>query len=516
MNFRSFFSAVKKFFGRIPRGAVTAIICVISAAVFMLAAVGTFKKAGSDAYKNHSSFDSYTKQAMAWRSGEAKLDKNYPHLELAIVNRDWLAAHDKSDYMAYRETFGDVGAPIQHVEGSEYYVSFPPVPSVPLYLISFITGSETPDNLLSILYVAGALVFAILIMRRLGYGAIISVLAGFFVGAGSGAYFLSVNKYPGGPWFAAQTLALLLTMAALYTALSPRKAGLYISFPLLALAVGCRPFQIVYFIYLAYLAARRHSFRILRTWSYYIAPAVIGGTYMWYNYIRFGKLFEFGHNYLPEFMRDPIGQFSLKFISSNARSFFRIFPSYSDGKLEFSKFGFCFYVANPLFIFAALCLAAALSRIFVKRAVLPDRTARQAGKGVISADTDNLIQVFGLAVLCGIHLLLLLMHKTNGGWQFGMRYTVDIVPAALVMAAVAMHPFFTGFDADVLPTIFGAVASSGDGWELQSLSSGTLSRAPSVYYRFYYSIRGAAGLAFTVLFAFGCWLNITGAYMMLK
>jgi len=516
MKFKSFLTSVKKFFGKIPRGGVTAIICVLSAAVFLLMAIGTFKKADSDAYKNHSSFDSYTLQAMAWRKGEAKLDKNYPHLELAIINRDWLATHDKSDYMAYRETFGDVSAPIQHVEGNEYYVSFPPVPSVPLFLISFITGSDTPDNLLSLLYVTASLVFAILIMRRLGYGAAISVLAGFFVGAGSGAYFLSVNRYAGGPWFAAQTLALMLTLAALYTALSPRRVGLYFSFGLLALAVGCRPFQIIYFVYLAYLAAKRHDFRVLRTWSYYIAPAVIGGTYMWYNYIRFGNIFEFGHNYLPEFMRDPIGQFSLKYISSNTKSFFKIFPYYNEGTLEFSKFGFCFYVANPLFIFAALCLIAAVVRFCVKRAISGNKPREKAGKGKITADTDNLIQVLGLAFLCGLHLLLLMMHRTNGGWQFGMRYTVDIVPGALLLAAVALRPFFTDFDRDALPSIFGATTQSGEGWEMQSLGASTLSDSSSAFFRFYYSVRGAAGLAFLVLLVFGCWLNITGAYMMLK
>jgi len=37
-----------------------------------------------------------------------------------------------------------------------------------------------------------------------------------------------------------------------------------------------------------------------------------------------------------------------------------------------------------------------------------------------------------LAVLIVLHLFLILMHKSLGMYQFGSRYTVDILPAALL------------------------------------------------------------------------------------
>ena len=50
-------------------------------------------------FAGSSAYNSYTLQAMAWRDGMVSLGRDYPHLELAVYNNDW-------------------------------YVSFPPVPSV--------------------------------------------------------------------------------------------------------------------------------------------------------------------------------------------------------------------------------------------------------------------------------------------------------------------------------------------------------------------------------------------------
>lgn len=67
-------------------------------------------------------YNSYTLQALAWRGGKTYLPADVPHLELAI--KDGL-----------------------------YYVSFPPVPSIPLYFLSFLFGEAIPDGLLVMLYI---------------------------------------------------------------------------------------------------------------------------------------------------------------------------------------------------------------------------------------------------------------------------------------------------------------------------------------------------------------------------
>ncbi len=497
-------------FPRVSENVKTAILTAVSSILFFMMILGIFNKAGSKAWLEHNPFDSYTLQAMAWRRGEAKLDKNYPHLELAIINRPWLETHDKNDYMAYRETFGDVNAPIEHVEGNEYYVSFPPVPSVPMLLVSFFTGSKTPDNLFSILYVTGAFALAILICRRLGYGCIASLCGAILSCAASGAVFLAANKYPGGPWFAAQTMAMLFTMAAFYTMLSKGKAGMYLSFAFLALAVGCRPFQIVYFILLAYAAAKKHDFKVLKTWRYYIAPAVIGGSYMWYNYVRFGSIFEFGHNYLPEFMRTEYSKFALENVKGNIKPYFSTFPWYKDGQLDFTRFGFAFYVSNVIFILCGLALVLGAAYVIIRLI----RERREGGSDAPGTmQLPELEQSFGvrkrsvfrdtyivealiLVVTGSIELFLLLMHRTAGGWQFGMRYTVDIVPAALLLLGYCLRPFFVKSE----------IAEKADA------DSG----ARRIGTRFIYGAKGAVIMLAALLILFGLWLNIHGSILMFK
>ena len=69
----------------------------------------------------HEPLDSYTLQALAWREGRLSLGQDYPWLELAIYQGDW-------------------------------YVSFPPFPSVVMLPLTYLFGENTPNNLLIILY----------------------------------------------------------------------------------------------------------------------------------------------------------------------------------------------------------------------------------------------------------------------------------------------------------------------------------------------------------------------------
>ena len=84
----------------------------------------------------------------------------------------------------------------------------------------------------------------------------------------------------------------------------------------------------------------------------------------------------------------------------------------SDGSLAFPLFdGFMFFVANPIFL------------------VWMAQTVRRAAKRQWTAE-----QALFCAAMAA-NLLLLLLHKTFGGWQFGARYTVDLLPYVLWMMA---------------------------------------------------------------------------------
>ena len=138
----------------------------------------------------------------------------------------------------------------------------------------------------------------------------------------------------------------------------------------------------------------------------------VAGGYAWYNFVRFGSPFEFGHNYLPEFSFQGGQQFSLAHIQKNAATFILGLP-YEEGKdgLALRSFGFSVFIANPALLLMMVLFCA-------------DVLKRRAGA------YQTLI-----IVLFALHLLLLLTHRTFGGFQFGARYAVDLIPYAFAYLA---------------------------------------------------------------------------------
>lgn len=334
---------------------------------------------------SYNSWDSYTLQALSWREGRLDLGRNYEYLELAIF------------------------------EG-KYYVSFPPVPSVVVLPLTFIFGANVPSNFISALYgiITALLAYKVLRVVNMEKGA--ASLLAMLVVWGSNAMWMSTS---GGVWFQAQLLNMLLLIAAVYCALTDKRKTAY---ALVALAVGCRPFSAVGFLVLFVYFYTRDKAKegskgffktALSQWSCFIIPMLIAGAYMWYNAARFNNPFEFGHNYLPEFLAAPQGQFNLSYIPQNLKNIFLNFITFGEGlKLEYSIFnGFIFFIANPIFIM-----------LFVR--ILADTLKKRL----------DAVRIAAIAAIV-LNLLLLCAHKTFGGWQFGACYTVDMIPLVLFYLA---------------------------------------------------------------------------------
>lgn len=103
------------------------------------------------------------------------------------------------------------------------------------------------------------------------------------------------------------------------------------------------------------------------------------------------------------------GQFHTRYLWENIKHIFfapvKLLPT---GELDFPMFsGFMFYVANPIFIVWFVRLIKDIRR---KRVTRPMAAA-----------------CLGLAV----NLFLLCLHKSFGGYQFGARYTLDLIPHVL-------------------------------------------------------------------------------------
>ncbi len=318
----------------------------------------------------HSPYDSYSLQAMLWREGRVSLTENRAWLELAVY-------------------------------GGEYYISFPPFPTLVMLPLTFFFGEETPSQLVSFACVLAAYLFGFLTARRRKVSPAMSAFMAVFLVLGCN---LCEFGLYGGVWNVAQSMGFALTCAAFYGVSRRTRPGTYASLILIACAVGCRPFQAVYVPLLLYFALKRLG--IKRLWPALIVPGLIALSYAFYNWLRFSDPLQFGHDYLPEFaQQSEYGQFSLHYIPSNLRNILRL-PRFENGRLTFpTAFGFAFWLCNPLF---PLFLAAFALRV-MRDKVRP----------------WHWMLLFTLL----IHFFLLLMHKSFGGVQFGTRYLCDLAPA---------------------------------------------------------------------------------------
>lgn len=407
-------------------------ILVLSGILLFILILTVFSKGSEQNITIHNANDSYTLQAMAWRDGRVALDKNYPWLELAVLNNDYFENNSMNDYKSYKEYFYDENNQFIEYKDNEYYVSFPPFPSVPMYLLTFIFGENTPSNIISILYGIGAFVFAILIGRRFKYSYLHSICGAILITIASSTFFLLAAEFPGSGsvWYMAQLLSLFLTTAAFYFIHGKNEKDIYAAFILLGFAVGCRPFQILYYFYFAYVILKKYNYKFVKTIKFYIPAAIIGICYMVYNYVRFGSIFEFGHNYLPEMMLAPDGQFNLSYITVNYKRMFFLLPEISGGSVEFSDIGFACWITNVIFIITFVTLIFSIKN-YLSKASNVDNSSKKKTANI------NAIILFILIV---IHFVLILMHKSLGMLQFGSRYTIDTFPATLVLLTKIMKP----------------------------------------------------------------------------
>ena len=325
-------------------------------------------------------YSSYVLQARSWLEGRLDLGQDYPWLELAIY------------------------------EG-KYYVSFPPFPSYVLLPFAAIMGGNVPDTLIAWTVTLIGVAACVRMCLLLGMSVRSSLFWSLFLYLGSGYLFIGQTSWV---WFIAQTMAFTLSLLSLTSALKNR-GGFSLSF--WACAVGCRPLNILYLPLLFYLLRQNEKDRTIPRWilhhlKWAIGPCLIGGSYMLLNTLRFGNPLEFGHNYLPEFVRAPEGQFSLSYLPDHLLMLFRL-PTVDEktGALVFYHLETnAFYLVCPLVISFVICWI----------------------NGIRHAKRSGLPLLAGLPLLLLLHTLLTCMHRTLGGFQFGNRYFVDMMPFLLL------------------------------------------------------------------------------------
>ena len=322
-------------------------------------------------------YKSYELQVEAWFNGHTYLAHDYSYLELAIYN-------------------------------GHYYVSFPPFPSVFLVPFYIIFSNDIPANLISFFLFSFEFVIIYKLLKEHKTSEINSIPLASSITIGSNLLSLSIDS---GVWFFAQLMNNLLCILSINAFVKKKKT---LSYLFLGLAVGCRPFSAIYILmfFIYYIITendKKLSKRIIDNIVPLIPTMFIGIAYMIYNYIRFDNIFEFGHNYLPEFINAEYGQFSFHYLFDNLKSLFFNRISF-DRRLNIS-FGmpFSFLIANPIFI------------VYYFRSI----------KNIIKERKINYFRIL-IFIFTFLNIILICMHRTLGAWQFGARYTCDILPFILL------------------------------------------------------------------------------------
>lgn len=325
-------------------------------------------------------YNSYALQTSSWLQGRLDLGQDYPWLELAIY------------------------------EG-KYFVSFPPFPSYLLIPFVLIFGTKTPDHFIALAVTVIGTIYAIKIYRQIEKEKRYTEFWVLMLYLASGYIFVTMNGYV---WFIAQSMSFTLSLMAIYYALCG-KGGWSLAF--WACSVGCRPMMALYGILLICILWKGWKKEnpagtlielIRKKWYWVIGCGSIAISYMILNYARFGNIVEFGHNYLPEFTRTTTGQFNLSYLKENLGNYLRL-PQVSEngGALSFfTSDGMAFWLMGPIFI---TIIIAWIYAIVKKR------------KG-------NMVSLLLIPALAVCHLIIICCHKTLGGWQFGNRYLLDMLP----------------------------------------------------------------------------------------
>ena len=335
----------------------------------------------------HNSYNSYTLQALSWLDGRLDLGRDYSHLELAMFN-------------------------------GKYYVSFPPFPSYIMLPFAFLFGENTPDYLIMYLFDFLSVIYMFKIAQYYKLSPEKSAICVLFGFLSTNVVFTMLNPYV---WFIAQTMCFAFSVMSIYYVLN-RKLSLGLLW--WACSVGCRPMQVVYFVPLiilyVYVNVENENKDILqmvimnlKKWYEFIPTLLIAISYMLLNYCRFGNITQFGHDYLPEFTEAEYGQFSSVYIKPNIESLFRWFRFDESGRMLIDRFNnISMIIVSPIFVF---CIFVCVYRLVV---------------GIYNKkiNVERLFLIVNILIFSAVYMLMVLMHKTMGGWHFGNRYSNDILP----------------------------------------------------------------------------------------
>lgn len=305
-----------------------------------------------------------------------------------------------------------------------YYLYWPPVPTLIYVPLVALFGTQLPDALISSLF---GMINVWLVMRicnhlsekySLELNAKHIIWIGIFWGLGTVHFYMSKE---GTIWYVSQIMAQTFLLASVFSLLSENRYKLLISGIFYALAVYTRNhliFSIIFLFFLYFPLKKAIKIpKIFKDGLLFILPFLICTCLnFWYNYARFGNIIENGiqfHNMAPYFKEnyELYGYFSWHYFPHNFFIEVIHFPTLllHTPFIKHEAEGFGFIWGSPAFLLLFPALFIWMKKIFIKKSFLTDST---------------FIQTASLLATIPVALVVFLIMGT--GWmQFCARYTLD-------------------------------------------------------------------------------------------
>jgi hypothetical protein len=328
--------------------------------------------------------------------------------------------------------------------GDRWYVSFPPFPAVLMMPFVALEGLRFNDVAFTVVF--GALNVALLyrLLRRIAeHGeegtppgrpsfehAVIALVYGF----GTLAWSCAIR---GEVWFTAETVGVTLTLLYLHASLGarhPALAGLFIACAAitrtpLAFAAIFFPLEAVFAGRQVTCAGLREVFadpkrrgEVFKKLVLYLLPiAAVAAPTAYMNWVRFGKLTEFGHSHLyanrVNAQIQKYGLFHYQFLERNLHSAFTRLPviQFNPLRIGFDGEGMSLFVTTPLFAWL----------LWPKEKPAPLYRSLWI--------TTAVVAVPGF------------FYQNSGWYQFGFRFSLDYTPYLIVLLSLGRRPLTRAF-----------------------------------------------------------------------
>lgn len=283
---------------------------------------------------------------------------------------------------------------------ARFYVAYPPMPAILALPFMSIFKENFDQQYLSQLLGAAIVVFTMLISWKIKKDTKLLIWSGILSSFGTITWYLSAT---GSAWFLGQTTAAFFLTLAIWKGLDQKNPFLVGFF--LGAAYLSRLQVILSLPLFLYLFSGKDWLRKYFLLGLGITP--FGFFDFYYNFVRFGTIFDKGYYLIPGILSEPWfskGLFNISYIPNNLKAFLTALPRFSD-KFPYvtpSWGGLAIWITTPAFVYA-FCTN------------LKEKVVRFSWISIILIS------------------LIIFSHGSTGFAQFGYRFAVDFYPVLIFL-----------------------------------------------------------------------------------